>query len=248
MVETPLSRHLYAKSLLLTHFPSLPEAFHALKGADEKLTPLNVIKQLYTQYQMSPSIAFELMSPFRGAKSVSLEEWVSVLEEIDSEAAQRSPMPADSPPDGQLEEEEAPEYSPDPAEALEDVREDLGATGQEMAFSRDSGSYLMSPPTYSVRKSLTDSLRDVPLSRAKSSALRDKQKWMELARNDFLGLNHGSQKSSLAQIFSDIDYELYPEDIECMVRTRQGLSEGNRAVLAEELKKMAQVNKALRRR
>jgi len=106
----------------------------------------------------------------------------------------------------------------------------------------------MSPPTYSVRKSLTDSLRDVPLSRAKSSALRDKQKWMELARNDFLGLNHGSQKSSLAQIFSDIDYELYPEDIECMVRTRQGLSEGNRAVLAEELKKMAQVNKALRRR
>lgn len=226
MAETPLSRHLYAKSILLTHFPSLPEAFHALKGADNNITPLDVIKQLYTKYQMSPSAAFELMSPFRGKRSITLEEWVSVLEEVDPGSTDQWPTPAESPPHAQVEVGDSTGYSPEPVEALEgmpeeeDVREDLIPSRREISISRDSGNYLMSPPTYSTRKSLTDSLKDVQLSRAKTSALRDKQKWMELARNDFLGLNHGSTKSSLAQIFSDIDYELYPEDIECMVRNR----------------------------
>lgn len=226
MAETPLSRHLYAKSILLTHFPSLSDAFHALKGADGSLTPLDVIKQLYTKYQMSPSAAFELMSPFRGKRSIALEEWVSVLEEIDPGTTDQWSAPAESPPIAQLEVGDSTGYSPQPVDPIEggpeeeDLREDLIPSRREISISRDSSNYLMSPPTHSMRKSLTDSLKDVQLSRAKSSALRDKQKWMELARNDFLGLNHGSTKSSLAQIFSDIDYELYPEDIECMVRNR----------------------------
>lgn len=203
------------------------------------LVAMDVIKQLYTRYQMSPSLAFELMSPFRGKGKISLEEWVTVLEEVATLGKPQSSEPTESPPDSHHKDDfENPEYSPEVLEVSEDLRPDLASSG---GLSRDSGYDF--PSLHLTRKSLTDSLRDIQLSHAKSSALRDKQKWMELARNDFMGLHHADRKSSLAQIFSDIDYELYPEDIACM-----GLSESNRTVLAEELKKMAQVNKALRRR
>ena len=245
MAQSPAARHLQvlstqAKAALFALFPSATEAFHALKNPQEKVVAFLAIKQLYTQHSMSPSVAFDLMSPFRGQKEISLIEWVTALE-APREDLEVTPL-ADSPSVGDEGGEESPRE-----EQREEQRDEEDCFEESMPSVSSARSYALDShvqATHVVKKSLTESVRDIQLTHPKSSALRDKQKWMELARGDFLGVagERGSQKSSVAQIFSDIDYELYPEDIECM-----GLSEANRNLLAEELKKMAQVNKALRR-
>lgn len=257
MAQSPLERHLQvsatqAREALLTIFPSALEAFNALKTPQDKLIPFLAIKQLYTQHSMNPSVAFDLMSPFRGKKDIEMKEWVSVLQgEISGSGSMlTSEEPAvrddrEEPAQQDYSEEEAPEQFPELTESPrneqsreESVHSQVSPLSSSRSFAREFA------PSHVTKKSLTESVREIQLPHPKSSALRDKQKWMELARSDFLGIasERGSQKSSVTQIFSDIDYELYPEDIECM-----GLSEANRNLLAEELKKMAQVNKALRR-